>query len=167
MAVTIAPYPLALKLAGHQKTGQQYLVWQLFRRPNHDWLFYPVTVPLVIGPLVLAAAVAGVWLVRRELSWRETLLLSWILVPSLFFQLWPVKGFQYLLPTAPAFAVLAGSALASAPVRLRRVPVRAGAVALVALSLAIASWQRIQPSTSGTFLAGSGGVPGGRELGHW
>ena len=63
--------------------------------------------------------------------------------------------------------MLAGSALASAPVRLRRVPVRAGAVALVALSLAIASWQRIQPSTSGTFLAGSGGVPGGRELGHW
>ena len=30
-----------LKLATHQKTGQQYLVWQLFRRPNHGWTFYP------------------------------------------------------------------------------------------------------------------------------
>src|SRR5205085_2942002 len=97
----------------------------------------------------------------------ETLLLSWILVPALFFQLWPVKGFQYLLPTAPAFAVLAGRALAAAPKQVRRVPVRVPLVALVALSLALATWQRIATPPSATFLAGSGGVPGGRELGRW
>jgi hypothetical protein len=37
----------------------------------------------------------------------------------------------------------------------------------VGLSLAIPTLQRIQPSTSATFLAGSGGVPGGREAGRW
>jgi hypothetical protein len=167
MVATIAPFPLALKLAGHQKTGQQYLAWQLFRRPNHEWTFYPTTVPLAVGPLVVAAALLGIWLARRNVTWRETLLLSWIVVPSLFFQLWPVKGFQYLLPTAPAFAVLAARMLAALPRRRLRLPVRTVAIALVALSLAVASWQRIQPSASGKLLAGSGGVPGGRELGRW
>jgi hypothetical protein len=37
----------------------------------------------------------------------------------------------------------------------------------VAITLLIPSWQRIQPSTSASFLAGSGGVPGGREAGQW
>ena len=95
------------EFAGRTGTGESYLTWQLFRRPNHDWLFYPTTVPEAIGPLVLLAAGLGLWLLRRESSWRETLLLCWVAVPVVFFQLWPVKGFQYLLPVAPAIAVLA------------------------------------------------------------
>ena len=102
--------PLSLMLAGRTGTGESYLTWQLFRRPNHDWLFYPTTVPEVIGPLVVLAAVIGLWLLRRQASWRETLLLCWIAVPFAFFQLWPVKGFQYLLPIAPAVALLAARA---------------------------------------------------------
>ena len=31
----------------------------------------------------------------------------WIGVPVAFLELWPVKGFQYLLPIAPVIAVLA------------------------------------------------------------
>ena len=41
MALVIAPFPLSLMLAGRTGTGESYLTWQLFRRPNHDWLFYP------------------------------------------------------------------------------------------------------------------------------
>jgi hypothetical protein len=41
------------------------------------------------------------------------------------------------------------------------------AAGIVAITLLIPSWQRIQPSTSESFLAGSGGVPGGREAGEW
>jgi hypothetical protein len=119
---------------------------------------------------------------RRDGSWRETLLLSWIAVPVAFFQLFPVKGFQYLLPIAPAVAVLAGRFFAhcdlpdfaGAPLsRLRRLgPLRSRrivtvALALVLASLAIPSLQRIQASRASTFLAGSGGLPGGREAGHW
>ena len=111
MGLVIAPFPLSLMLAGRTGTGESYLTWQLFRRPNHDWLFYFTTVPEAIGPLVVLAAVVGLWLLRREASWRETLLVSWIAVPVAFFWLWPVKGFQYLLPIAPALAVLAASAL--------------------------------------------------------
>ena len=40
-------------------------------------------------------------------------------------------------------------------------------VCTIVLSLGISSWQRIQPETSTVFLAGTGGVPGGREAGIW
>jgi dolichyl-phosphate-mannose-protein mannosyltransferase len=173
-----AAFPLALSLAGRSSTGGNYLAWQLFRRPNHGWTFYPDVVPEVMGFLLLAAAAAGVWIVRHKLSWRETLLLCWIAVPVVFFQIWPVKGFQYLLPAAPAVAILAASALSRSWSRERslgrpgaRSPLPTwfgpAAVGLIALTLVAGSLDRIQPSRGGQLLAGAGGVPGGREAGNW
>src|SRR5439155_19785158 len=37
----------------------------------------------------------------------------------------------------------------------------------VLATLAVPSWHRIHPTRSGAVLAGSGGVPGGREAGRW
>src|SRR5437867_1520956 len=102
----IIAFPLALSISLRSVTGGNYLAWQLFRRPNHGCSFYPSNVPDALGYLLLAAAIAGLFLLRRERSWRETLLLSWIAVPVIFFQVWPVKGFQYLLPIAPVIAIL-------------------------------------------------------------
>ncbi len=172
MFMVIAADPVSRRLAGAADSGGNYLAYQLFRRPNHDWTFYPATVPFAIGLLVVIAALAGLWLLRNEISWRETLLLSWIVVPALFFQLYPVKGFQYLLPIAPAVAILAARTLSRwSPAKdlwgIPRTWIGPGLAAGVALSLAVPTWQQIQPSVSDTFLAGSGGVPGGREVGHW
>lgn len=178
MAAIVATFPLSLALAGGggAKKTQSYLVWQLFRRPNHEWTFYPSTVPFAIGPLLIVAALFGLWLLRRERSWREVLLIWWVVVPAVFFQLWPTKGFQYLLPTVPALAVLAARSLGgqrSAPQagsgsESRLVKwLRPITIAAIALSLLVPAWSRIQPSTSDTFLAGSGGIPGGREAGRW
>jgi hypothetical protein len=174
-AVVVAAFPLSLMLAGASRTGGNFLAWQLFRRPNHSFLFYPTVVPLAIGLLVVAAAGFGLWLLRRDGSWRETLLLSWIAVPVAFFQLFPVKGFQYLLPIAPAIAILAGRFLAhyqprERPGRRRLLGGRrlmTVATAVLAVSLALPTWQRIEPSKASTFLAGSGGLPGGRDAGRW
>jgi hypothetical protein len=166
MALVVAPFPLSLMLAGRTGTGESYLTWQLFRRPNHDLLFYPTTVPEAIGPLVVLAAVVGLWLLRRQWSWRETLLVSWIVVPVVFFWLWPVKGFQYLLPIAPALALLAGRSLSRLPSPANR-GLQALAVAIVALSLLVPAWERVEGARPDSFLAGSGGLPGGREAGEW
>ena len=163
-ALVVAAFPLSMALAGRANTGESYLAWQLFRRPNHDWLFYPATVPDAIGPLVVIAAALGLWLLRRQASWRETLLLSWIALPVVFFELWPVKGFQYLLPIAPPVALLAGRALSRCP---RDRAVRALAAATIAASLLVPTLGRIGAATGRTFLAGSGGLPSGREAGHW
>jgi uncharacterized membrane protein len=174
MLVVIAPFPISLSLAGGSHSGQQYLIWQLFRRPNHDWSFYLTTLPPVIGILTLLAGAAGLWLLRKQRSWQEKLLLTWIIVPFVFFELWPVKGFQYLLPISAPVAILAARLIARwAPVLVTKTrtlyfswlnPVLA---AVIAISLFIPSWQTVQPSTSATFLAGTGGVPGGREAGEW
>jgi hypothetical protein len=40
-------------------------------------------------------------------------------------------------------------------------------IVVVAASIALPTWHAIQPSASDTFLAGSGGLQGGRELGGW
>jgi hypothetical protein len=176
MLLVIAVYPLSLWLGGGTRTGQSYLIWQLLRQPNHDWNFYAITVPAAIGYLVIIVGLIGLWLLRREKSWREGFLVWWIIVPVAFFEVWPTKGFQYLLPIAPAFAILAARTLArwSPPDNIRssfwRV-IRAGANPLVAclitFSLFFTSLQWIGPSTSTAFLAGTGGVPGGREAGLW
>jgi len=187
----VAVWPVMIRLSGHSRTGQNYLLWQMFRRPNHPTFFYFTVLPAWIGPAVLLAALAGLVWLRGEATWRERLLLAWLVVPVLFFTLWPVKGFEYLLPVCPPLAVLAGRTLARPlplpgwlrqPGRLRlRLPtpgwlagrpgperVAMGVLAAVtAASLAIPAWGRIEPSPSTAFLAGSGGLNGGRQAGDW
>lgn len=179
MALVIAPFPLSLMLAGGGGTSkvQSYLVWQLFRRANHDWIFYPTTVPSALGIGLIALAVIGLFLARRHIGWHEKLLVCWVLVPLLFFQIWPVKGFQYLLPLSVPLAALAAVTIVRILPRtiwsgVRIELVRTGLLpalltCAVAVSLGVTSWYRIQVAESGEFLAGSGGVPGGREAGLW
>jgi hypothetical protein len=181
LASVLAIYPASVVLSGRANVGQDFLAWQLFRRANHPWTFYPATVPAAMGFALLVLAVGGLWLLRRQRTWREVLLLTWIVVPTMFFQLWPTKGFQYLLFAAPPVAVLAARGTTHLLVVLRRTPEIAhparrmwlrsrGAllVGLVVLSVGVPAWQQVQPSAAGTtFLAGTGGVPGGRETGEW
>ena len=147
-------------LAGHAaagralaSTGQSYLLWQLFRRPNHGTWFYFTVLPAGSARPLLAAALAGLIWLRREATWRERLLLSWIVVPVLFFTLWPVKGFQYLLPVAPVAGrpgrpdpgPPCSPASAAAGQLARRRPRRAAMGVLAAatvVSLAIPAWAR-------------------------
>jgi Dolichyl-phosphate-mannose-protein mannosyltransferase len=159
MVLVMAPFPLSIFVTGHSGTGESYLTWQLFRRPNHDWLFYAWNVPEVIGPLVLAAALAGLVVLRRPGSWPERLLLCWIAVPVLFFELWPVKGFQYLLPIVAPVAVLAARPLVGRRMR----PV----LAVICVSLLVVTVGRVAATDQRTMLAGAGGVPAGREAGEW
>lgn len=183
MVGIMSSYPLSLIFAGGEgaKKAQSYLIWQLFRRPNHDWTFYASTAPFAIGLGVIALAIVGLWLLRGERSWREQLLVAWVIVPVVFFQLWPTKGFQYLLPIAPALSILAARTFARwSPAhevvfrgreRLRRIPtgrwLKSALVGVLALTLVVPSWSLVQASGSDQFLAGSGGVPGGREAGLW
>ena len=162
LGLTMAPFPITLMaVSGGSSTGRNYLIWQLFRRPNHEWSFYLQVVPPAVGILVIAAAALGLVLLWKERSWREKLLLAWIFVPVAFFQLWPVKGFQYLLPIAPPLAVLAGRLLGvlAAKIRVIKIPrirkelflhpsITWLAVAGIVFSLGFSSWQRIQPETN-------------------
>ena len=176
-ALVALPYPVSLVIAGGSGTGQHFLVWQLFRPANHPWTFYLSVVPWAMGlPLVAIAAAAVIAVILgRTWTWRESLLVCWIVVPAFFFQLWPVKGFQYLLPAAAPVAVLAAGLLSGAAAKglrgLTRTPLwdatRVGIAAGVVVFLGVVSWTGITAANSTTFLAGTGGVPGGREAGDW
>lgn len=171
----ILVYPAAVALSGASSTGRNFLVWQLLRRPNHSWLFYPSVVPFALGIPVVLAAIAGLWLLRKRKSWRESLLIWWILGPVIFFEIWAVKGYQYLLPIAAPVAILAARALCAIPprmaIRQRRLPGTALFIAATTVTvtwLLLTSVVKISPATAGAaFLAGTGGVPGGREAGEW
>lgn len=175
LVLVVAPFPISMLLAGGSGTGRNYLVWQLFRRENHPWYFYPTQVPPEIGWAIIAAALLGLVFLWRKRSWRESLLLTWIVVPVAFFQLWPTKGFQYLVPVVPALAILAGRIFGCwnpAAMKIAGREIRTGWLSGVLGVVTIAamlpmSWQAVQPSVSQTFLAGTGGVPGGREAGNW
>lgn len=164
-------FPLALFLGHHSATGQNYLAWQLTRSSNHSAAFYFTTVFASIGWGVLAAAGAA-FLVRSNRTWRALLLGFWVLVPYLFFELYPLKGYPYVLPAAPAIAVLAARGLLTVrlpkswPRRLQAIVHPAIAAALAA-SIGVGVWQTVFPSGSTAVLAGQGGVPGGREAGKW
>ncbi len=163
-------YPLVTALSGGGKSGQSYLLWQLSRRPNHDFFFYLTVVPSAAGLLLIAAAVVGLVVLRRRSSWREALLLSWIVVPFVFFEVWPVKGFPYLVMLAPAVAVLAARALVALVDLEPRTLLSLGggllATGAVVLSLLVPAVRGVtEPFSPG--LAGAGGSPGGREAGLW
>jgi 4-amino-4-deoxy-L-arabinose transferase-like glycosyltransferase len=174
MCGVLAVYVVALVIAGKVHTGEQYLLWQSGRPPNHPYSFYWQVVPPAIGWGVTILAVVGLVWMRRQNSWRELLLALWVAIPvAIFTFVLGVKGFQYLEFAAPVMALLAARAVVLAriprvrPESRRRVAAAgAAAVALVA-TMAVTTWGQINPAPSASFLAGSGGLPGGRETGRW
>src|SRR5215204_4732642 len=145
------------------------------------------TVKLRFKRAAQALAVAGVIAVAFPLTLRLAgatrsggNYLAWQLFrranhPIEFFTLMPIKGFQYLLPLAPALAVLAARTLTSSDIWSQltgriprwRVAVQNGVLVLTVLTLIVPAWLAIRPPSDGKFLAGSGGLPAGREAGTW
>jgi Dolichyl-phosphate-mannose-protein mannosyltransferase len=163
-------YPVVTAVSGGGRSGQSYLLWQLSRRPNHDFLFYFTVVPAAMGVLLLASAAVGLVVLRHRSSWREVLLLAWIVVPFVFFEVWPVKGFPYLVLLAPAIVVLAARTVVALidlkPRTLLTVGLGVVAGAALVLSMLVPSLRAVL-APSGSGLAGAGGSPGGREAGLW
>lgn len=181
--LVVAPFGIAVAAGGATSTGQNFLVWQLFRSANHSWAFYPAQIAWAIGPLLLGAAGVALWRARDTWGWKQTLMLTWVVVPLAFFQLWPVKGFQYPLPIVAPIAVLAAQLLvgerhprklgaqpaskAAAPRWFEHPAARPAAIGIIVLSLVAVSLVRIAGPSTVPLLAGTGGVPGGRETGAW
>jgi 4-amino-4-deoxy-L-arabinose transferase-like glycosyltransferase len=177
--IAISPYPISIAISGASGTAREFLLWQLLRRPNHTLSFYAEILPGAIGFVLLVLAIAGIAMAVRVGKWQDRLLLAWVFVPLIFFQVWPVKGYQYLLPIMPAAIVLAARVIepitrrlfddpAPGRWRLRLASFAAPAVAAVlVLSVAVPTIIAVrQPAALGS-LAGTGGLPGGREAGRW
>src|SRR2546428_549174 len=93
-----------------------------------------------------AAAMAAVGLASLRWRWQtfDALAISLVLCNVAFFQIWPTKGYEYMLPIVPAVVYLAGrGAMAlgelgpsiARPLRLERVKWRWAAAAALSLAL--------------------------------
>jgi hypothetical protein len=85
------------------------------------WYYYLSVLWSDEGMLLLAVLLVGVVgaVVRRERS--DILPLSWLFIYVVFLQVYPLKGFNYLLPLMPPLAVLAGRGLGGVVDVLHRV----------------------------------------------
>lgn len=209
--VAFGPYPAAVLIGRGTNAAQAFFIWEVLRQPNHSWTFYADVLPSALGPLVFIAGVGGLIVALRRGHWEDRLLVVWIAIPVAFFEVWPVKGFQYLLPIAPAVAILAGLAFdrlfefgertarrssdtverpatdagaadaateadaadATAP-RTRSgrrgsiAPFACGVLlAATVATIAIPTALAVNSTTMTGSLAGTGGLPGGREAGLW
>jgi len=195
-ALTIAPFPLALLLSGGGGVAQQFLIWQIFRRPNHTPDFYLSVIPSLTIPIVVLAVVGTVLALRRR-EGIDVLLVALPLAMIAFFEVWPVKGFQYLLPVVAPIAVLAADGLVGVSKLAGRAVLRTGRPALparVATAVAIGvvcalilgsgvqgvlagapAALAIRASDSDdvtdrpvvSFTAGTGGLKASRPVGDW
>ncbi|HEY6377625.1 MAG TPA: glycosyltransferase family 39 protein [Candidatus Dormibacteraeota bacterium] len=195
--VTVSPLPLSVLVAGGSQTTQQFLTWQLFRPANHSATFYLTSVAPAIGLPVVVLAVIGLVAAMRRHRPEDVAVLSFLLYPLAFFELWPVKGYEYLLVLMPSITVLCvqgvlvlGELIASV---LRRFAggaerhwtavSRAGLATLAVSVLALAAPNVVRSQSialaatdSGddtpvaapsNYLAGTGGLQGAREVGAW
>jgi putative flippase GtrA len=214
--IAVAPYPAAIFIGKGTGAAGSFAAWEILRQPNHTWTFYADVLPAAVGPLAFLIGLAGLAFVIRRGRWEDRLLTCWIAIPAAFFELWPVKGFQYLMPIAPAIAILVGLVFdrllvaaadsekvdawdgaavymskeqikdrrriklpnqlarglsaASGRVRLpRRFALGATSVLLAAtiMSVAIPTAQAVASTSISGSLAGTGGLPGGRQVGAW
>src|SRR2546430_14636339 len=140
--IAISPYPLSLVVGGGAHTTNQFVVWQFFRQPNHAPDFYLLAVLPSLGYVTVALAAVGLASLRWRWQTFDALAISLVLCNVVFFQIWPTKGYEYMLPIVPAVVYLAGrGAMAlgelgppvARPLRLERVEWRLAAAAAPSL----------------------------------
>ena len=122
------PVLVQLALKGDQLL--EFLADSGDRVAHVPWYYYLDKLTSFDGFVVPLLWLAGIGLALRHRLTGDRLLLVWVAVVALFFQLYPLKAFNYLLPLIPAVSVLAGRFVhdaAVAFVRWARRPRRMGA----------------------------------------
>lgn len=194
--LTVLPFPLSLLLGGGSGSAQQFFVWQILRRANHDPAFYWDKVVPSVGLPIIALAGLGLAVALWRRRGIDVLIVALCLVTVGFFELWPVKGFQYLIPVITPTVILAalgviwlGTAVGTVYARIFQRPPRLGSwmarTAVAAASVAVLGIGSTTvvaapaPTLLATdssddlthpaygFVAGTGGLKASRPVGAW
>jgi hypothetical protein len=157
-----------------------YIIYQLFREPNHPAWYFPVVFWIFVTPVATFAVAYGVFIAAARRTQADKLLLSWLIVFGAFFQFWPTKLLPYAIILVPAMAMVGARGVVDAARRLRaRQSFRVTAVVTAMVAGAI-----LVPMLGPTWRAGavirdssfSGPLTtdvevqdfaGGREVGAW
>lgn len=129
LAFTVFFIPVWVQLALKGDQLLEFLADSGDRVAHVPWYYYLDKLASFEGFVTPLIWLVGIAIALR--SWRtgDRLLIFWVLVVALFFQVYPLKAFNYVLPLIPALSVLAGRAvhdLAVAFVAWSRRPRRIG-----------------------------------------
>jgi hypothetical protein len=179
MSVPLLPFVTTrFFFSGSGSSG--YIIYQLFREPNHAIWYFPVVFWIFITPVATFAIAYGVFIAAVRRTRADKLLLSWLIVFGGFFQLWPTKLLSYAIILVPAMMLLGSRGIADAVRRLR-----AGhSLQITAIATAVVATAIVVPMLGPTWRAGAvirdrdfGGpfttdvevqdFAGGREMGTW
>src|SRR4051794_37096130 len=115
-----------------------YIIYQLFRPPNHPAWYFPVVFWIFITPVATLAIAYGVILACIRRTRADMLLLSWLAVFGAFFQFWPTKLLPYAIILVPAMVILGARGLIDLFQRIRaRWSTWVAAAAAVVMALAV------------------------------
>ena len=103
--------PALVQLAINGSVFLEFLSTSVRRGSDVPWYYYGQVLVSYEGPLMLALWITGIAFAIGRRSRADALLLLWLLAVIGFYELYPLKAFNYLLPAIPALSILSGRAL--------------------------------------------------------
>jgi 4-amino-4-deoxy-L-arabinose transferase-like glycosyltransferase len=121
--------PAFLQLARNSQEFTEFLSRSSERVSSVPWHYYLTTLTRYEGPAVTICWALSVVAALGRRSRADLLPIIWTVVIAGFYQLYPLKAFNYMLPLVPALSLLMGRAAGSLTAALQRVMVarRSGA----------------------------------------
>ncbi len=107
----VALTPTLVQLAANWALFTGFLSASVRRASAVPWYYYGKVLLSHEGALILALYVVGIAFAVGRRSRADVLPLLWLLMVVVFYQIFPLKAFNYLLPALPALSILAGRAL--------------------------------------------------------
>ncbi len=107
----VALTPMLVQLAINGPVFLEFLSTSVRRASDVPWYYYGRVLVSYEGPLMLALWITGIAFAIGRRSRADALLLLWLLAVIGFYELYPLKAFNYLLPATPALSILSGRAL--------------------------------------------------------
>ncbi|MGH7426439.1 MAG: ArnT family glycosyltransferase, partial [Candidatus Methylomirabilales bacterium] len=108
-------FPALVQLAGHHGEFSQFLSGTVSRTSKVPWYYYAAKLATFEGPIIPLLWAGSLLLALKRREGSDLLPVTWALGVLLFYQLYPLKGFNYLLPVVPPLSLLAARLLASPP----------------------------------------------------
>ncbi len=103
--------PALVQLVVNGPVFLDFLSTSVRRASDVPWYYYGRVLVSYEGPLMLAFWIIGIAFAIGRRSRADALLLLWLLAVIGFYELYPLKAFNYLLPAMPALSILSGRAL--------------------------------------------------------
>jgi hypothetical protein len=103
--------PVLVQVALKSDQLLQFLSESGARATHVPWYYYldkMISIDGFVTPLIW---LLGIAIALRRWTAGDRLLIFWVFVVALFFQAYPLKAFNYLLPLIPAVSILAGRAV--------------------------------------------------------